>query len=53
MIDKTLKLIEENREDIELVAEYGTPQMRKMAQALLAYYYKKTKKKKKRRKRSY
>ena len=36
-------------EDIEVVAEHGSPQIKKIAEAMLLYYYGKTRKKRKRR----
>ena len=39
-----LKFVEENLEDIELIAEHGSSQMRKIATALLTVYFRKMKK---------
>ena len=49
MYKSTIEFVEENLERIELLAEHGSPEMRKMAMAfLLLYYEKKGKKRRKR-----
>ena len=49
MYKSTMEFVEQNLEKIELVAEHGSSEMKKMAMAfLLLYYEKKGKKRRKR-----
>jgi len=50
MYKSTMEFVEQNLEKIELVAEHGSSEMKKMAMAFLLLYYEK-KGKKRRRKR--
>ena len=53
MKKKELKLIEENLDYLELIADHGTKEMKKIAMAILTAYYKNTKPRKKRRRYRY
>ena len=41
MYKSTIEFVEENLEKIELIAEHGNPEMRKIATAFLLLYYEK------------
>ena len=50
MYRSTIEFVEENLEKIELLAEHGSSEMKKMAMAFLLLYYEKKGKKRRRRK---
>jgi len=49
MCKDTIEFVEQNLKKIELIADHGTPEMRKLAMAFLLVYYEKKKKKRRRR----
>ncbi len=53
MKKKDRDIIKENLENLQLIADHGTKEMRKMAMAILTVYYSETKRRKRRKKRGY